>query len=123
MMRSSKNIIDLYVAGVLLVIFIARISRNLRSRDAHVADLRRRAAEEDGIVRMGLFASGAAHELGTPLASLSVILADWRRMPELDRSPELADDVAEMEAELARCKAIVTDILHSAGEPRGLRRD
>jgi two-component system sensor histidine kinase RegB len=106
------------VAG-LLVLFITRITRNLRARDAHVADLRQRAAEEDGIVRMGLFASGAAHELGTPLGTLSVILADWRRMPAITTDPELAAEVREMQAEVQRCKGIVSDILHSAGQPRG----
>lgn len=106
------------VAG-LLVLFIVRISRNLSARDAYVADLRQRAAEEDGIVRMGLFASGAAHELGTPLGTLSVILADWMRMPAIADDPELRIDVEEMQAEVRRCKAIVTDILHSAGQPRG----
>ncbi|AQR75228.1 ATP-binding protein [Sphingomonas sp. LM7] len=106
------------VAG-LLVLFITRITRNLRSRDAHLADLRQHAAEEDGIVRMGLFASGAAHELGTPLGTLSVILADWRRMPDIAANPELAAEVQEMQSEVQRCKAIVSDILHSAGQPRG----
>jgi two-component system sensor histidine kinase RegB len=103
----------------LLVQFIVRISRNLRARDANVADLRQHAAEEEGIVRMGLFASGAAHELGTPLSTLSVILADWRRIPAIAGDPQLADEVEEMQAEVQRCKAIVSDILHSAGQPRG----
>lgn len=103
----------------LLVLFITRISRNLRARDAHVADLRQHAAEEEGIVRMGLFASGAAHELGTPLGTLSVILSDWRRVPEIAVSPQLAAEVGEMQAEVQRCKHIVSDILHSAGQPRG----
>lgn len=106
------------VAG-LLVLFINRISRNLRARDEYVADLRQHAAEEDGIVRMGLFASGAAHELGTPLGTLSVILADWRRMPGIAGDAELAAEVGEMQAEVQRCKAIVSDILQSAGQPRG----
>ncbi|MBN8809371.1 MAG: HAMP domain-containing histidine kinase [Sphingomonas sp.] len=105
------------VAG-LLVLFITRITRNLRARDAHLADLRQHAAEEEGIVRMGLFASGAAHELGTPLGSLAVILADWRRMPAIARDPALAAEVAEMQQEVQRCKTIVSDILHSAGQPR-----
>lgn len=113
------NWIGFALAATLLVVFTARISRNLRARDAYLAALRQHAAEEDGIVRMGLFASGAAHELGTPLASLSVILSDWRRMPKLSGDPELAGEVAEMQAEVARCKAIVANILHSAGEPRG----
>ncbi len=103
----------------LLVLFITRISRNLRARDAHVADLRQHAAEEEGIVRMGLFASGAAHELGTPLGTLSVILADWPRVPSVAANAELAAEVGEMQAEVQRCKAIVSDILHSAGQPRG----
>jgi two-component system sensor histidine kinase RegB len=103
----------------LLVFFIARISRNLRARDAYLADLRQHAAEEEGIVRMGLFASGAAHELGTPLGTLAVILADWRRVPTIARDPELLAEVQEMQAEIQRCKGIVSDILHSAGQPRG----
>ncbi|MET0271315.1 MAG: ATP-binding protein [Sphingomonas sp.] len=111
--------ISFALTGMLLGLFITRITRNLRARDAYLADLRQHAAEEDGIVRMGLFASGAAHELGTPLASLAVILSDWRRMPRLAADPELAGELEEMQAEVQRCKAIVTDILHSAGEPRG----
>ncbi len=111
--------ISFVLTGMLLGLFVTRITRNLRARDAYLADLRQHAAEEDGIVRMGLFASGAAHELGTPLASLSVILNDWRRMPRLAADPELAGELEEMQAEVRRCKAIVTDILHSAGEPRG----
>jgi two-component system sensor histidine kinase RegB len=105
--------------AVLLVFFLIRITGNLRSRDARLAALKHQAAEEDLIVRMGLLASGAAHELGTPLASVAVILGDWRRMPEVRRSPELSADIDEMQAAIERCKAIVTGILKSAGEARG----
>lgn len=105
--------------AVLLVLFIERIGGILRQRDANLAELRRRAAEEDGIVRMGLLASGAAHELGTPLASLSVILGDWRRDPRLAADPALLGEIGEMQGEVERCKAIVTGVLRSAGEPRG----
>ena len=107
------------LTGTLLALFVTRITRNLRARDLRLADLRQHAAEEDGIVRMGLFASGAAHELGTPLASLSVVLNDWRRLPTLRDDPELASELDEMLGEVARCKRIVTGILHSAGHPRG----
>lgn len=105
--------------AALLAVFIKRITRNLRARDARLADLRQRAAEEEHIVRMGLLASGAAHELGTPLATLSVILGDWRHMPAFTRDPELLQEVGEMQAQLARCKSIVSGILLSAGEARG----
>ncbi len=76
--------------AALLVVFITRINGICASATRSLAALRQRAAEEEHIVRMGLLASGAAHELGTPLASLSVILGDWRRMPDLAADPELA---------------------------------
>jgi two-component system sensor histidine kinase RegB len=126
--RFAFEAFDLYMAGVwacfvliavLLVLFISRITSNLRDSDHRVAALRQRAAEEDHIVRMGLLASGAAHELGTPLASLAVILSDWRRVPALAGDPQLSEEIAEMQAEVGRCKAIVTGILLSAGEARG----
>jgi len=105
--------------AALLAVFVTRINRNLRERDARLADLRQQAAEEDHIVRMGLLASGAAHELGTPLATLSVILGDWRRMPTLTSDAELCAEIDAMEAQVRRCKAIVTGTLLSAGEARG----
>ena len=105
--------------AILVVIFITRINQNLRRRDARLAAVRQRAAEEEHIVRMGLLASGAAHELGTPLATLAVILGDWKHMPALVRDASLKEDIAEMEAQVLRCKSIVSGILLSAGETRG----
>lgn len=124
----GPDLLTLYIWGarvglglnaVLIVIFISRITSNLRARDGRLAALRQRAAEEDHIVRMGLLASGAAHELGTPLATLDVILGDWRRLPKLAKDPELAEEIEDMRAEVARCKSIVTGVLLSAGEARG----
>lgn len=107
------------MVAVLLVMFIARISRNLRARDRYVAELGQRATEEEGIVRMGLFASGAAHELSTPLSSLSVLVADWQRLPAFRDDPAVSQELEEAKAEIKRCKGIVSDILRSAGQIRG----
>ena len=112
-------LVSFVIDAALIAVFVTRISRNLRRQDARLADLRQRAAEEDHIVRMGLLASGAAHELGTPLSSLSVILGDWRRMPELTASPDIAREIEEMQEAVGRCKAIVTGILLAAGAARG----
>lgn len=118
----------LYLAGsyvcflliaALLVFFVIRIDRNRRQSDAALAQLRQQAAEEDHIVRMGLLASGAAHELGTPMATISVLVRDWFKHPAIAADAELIDDLREMEGELKRCKAIVSGILISAGEARG----
>ncbi|WP_288362323.1 ATP-binding protein [uncultured Spongiibacter sp.] len=107
------------LTAALLVIFVNRITRTHREHDARLADLRQRAAEEEHILRMGLLASGAAHELGTPLATIDVILGDWRHMPVFRDSVDLGDDIGEMQTQVKRCKEIVSGILMSAGETRG----
>ena len=112
--------VSLGLIAVLLVAFATRIGRNLRERDSALAEIRQRAAEEDHIVRMGLLASGAAHELGTPLSSLSVLIGDWQRMPRLKDDPDLQEDLSDMALAVRRCKTIVSGILVSAGEARGV---
>ena len=103
----------------LLIVFVKRIMGNLHKRDQRVAELRQRAAEEEHIVRVGLLASGAAHELGTPLSTLAVILGDWLHLPHFTSDGELLEELVEMEAQVRRCKAIVSGILLSAGGARG----
>ena len=123
----ARGLADHYVQGLLvcflliaglLVVFITRIGGILRERDVRLAELRQRAVEEEHIVRIGLLASGAAHELGTPLSTLSVILGDWQHLPTMASDGELHNDVLEMQAQVARCKSIVTNILMAAGETR-----
>jgi two-component system sensor histidine kinase RegB len=48
-----------------------------------------------------------------------VILGDWRRTDAIARDPDLVREVEEMQAEVQRCKAIVTSILLSSGDARG----
>jgi two-component system sensor histidine kinase RegB len=123
-----QGLSSLYVLGLLVcfalnatlvVVFITRINLNLRERDARLAAARRRRVEEEHIVRMGLLASGAAHELGTPLSTLAVILGDWQHDKRLADNAPLQEDIREMQAQVQRCKGIVSGILLSAGEARG----
>lgn len=107
------------LAVCVLVPAISRITRNLRERDAYLSELRQRLTEEDHIVRLGLLASGAAHELGTPLATLSVILGDWRRVPAIAGDEVLSQELKEMRGEVERCKKIISGILASSGQARG----
>ena len=90
------SLVCFLLIAVLLVAFVTRMSRNLRERDAALATASQRAAEEDHIVRMGLLASGAAHELGTPLSTLSA-RAPTRCAPSMSpscSSPSAACSIA-----------------------------
>ncbi|HWU48601.1 MAG TPA: ATP-binding protein [Asticcacaulis sp.] len=101
-----------------LVFLIARIRANLRLRDQEVADLKAQRQEQEHLSRLGLLTAGAAHELGTPLTTASVILKDWQDLgaPE---GVEREADIAALQAQIGRCKAIISDILATSGQTRG----
>ncbi|HLH10753.1 MAG TPA: ATP-binding protein [Methylovirgula sp.] len=117
--RISATFLCFVLAAVLLVLFVSRINGNIRERDRRLSELRQQSIEEEHIVRMGLLASGAAHELGTPLSTLAVIINDWARIPALKENPEITADIAEMRNAVGRCKETLSQILLAAGEARG----
>jgi two-component system sensor histidine kinase RegB len=107
------------MAACLVVFFVSRITANLRARDQELAQLQQQSAENAQIVRMGLLSAGAAHELGTPLTTLSVILKDWHDLSVPRKRAEQLADIQTMQAQLERCKAIITGILSASGSARG----
>lgn len=117
-LRGAGMFICFILAAILVVLFLTRVTRNLRDRDQRLSELRQQAVEHEHIVRMGLLASGAAHELGTPLATLAVIVNDWKRIPSLHADAQFGAEIDEMNIALARCKQIVSRILLAAGEAR-----
>ncbi|WP_192931252.1 ATP-binding protein [Gemmobacter serpentinus] len=105
------------LAACLLAWFVLRITENLRQRDAQIVDLRRQMLEEDHLVRMGLLASGAAHELGTPMTTLAVTLGDWRDLG-VPEGPDREADLRRMLVELSRCRRILSEMLQNSGQER-----
>jgi len=101
-----------------LVWLIARIRGNLNERDRELAELRTRSLEREHILRLGLLTAGAAHELGTPLTTVSVILKDWEDLGPPEAS-ERDSDLRTMRAQVARCKTIISGILAASGQTRG----
>jgi two-component system sensor histidine kinase RegB len=101
----------LVIAGV-----VARMAAELRRRQAQLARAREEALRRDQVVALGALAAGAAHELGTPLATVAVIARELERA--CDPKSELADEVRTLRAQADACKSIVSTMLAAAGNAR-----
>jgi len=108
-------LISYIFAAILLLIFVTKIIKNLQEGDYRINLLERQSLEKEQVIRMGLLATGAAHELGTPLSTISVILGDWKKM---NLQNDLLKDVEIVETQLARCKKILSEILLDSGKER-----
>jgi two-component system sensor histidine kinase RegB len=104
------------VSAVLVVWFVTRMTTSLRARDAQLAAAREEALRDAQVVAIGQLAAGAAHELGTPLATMSVLageLAQDARLPG-----DAHEDLDLLRRQIAICKEIVGGLTKKAGIER-----
>lgn len=92
------------IAGVLITVFVHRTALALARQRDELARLRQAALEDRHLTAVGTLAAGAAHELGTPLATIALLVDEW---PHLDADESAAARVT-IQAQLVRCKAIVS---------------
>lgn len=100
------------ISALLIAGFVARLAAALRNRDHEVARLREKALRDEQILALGMFAAGAAHELGTPLSTIAVLAKELEREYGEDSPPSA--DLRTLRQQVEACKSILGDLLRSA---------
>ena len=104
------------LSAALIASIVARMSLTLRERERHLAAARERLLRDERIVALGGLATGAAHALGTPLNTLT-LLADELATTAAPGSA-IAEDMKELRRQVERCRDIVNGLLDQAGAAR-----
>lgn len=68
--------LNFILSALLITYFIGRMAQSLRKRDQALAQIRERRMRDEQIVALGNLAAGTAHELSTPLATMSVLAGE-----------------------------------------------
>lgn len=104
------------VSAIIVAIFIARIGQNLRDYDQTIASVREKALESERMLALGTLATSAAHELGTPLATMAVVTTEI--MQDYKDQPALCQQLQILRKQVTRCKEILSSITRNAGHSR-----
>lgn len=108
--------VNFLLSAVLVVYFVGRMSASVRARERELAEARERALRDDQLVTLGTFAAGAAHELGTPLSTIAVVVNELER--EYAGDVELAEELGTLRTQIGHCKSILTQLVGRAGRAR-----
>lgn len=118
----TLTIPDLYVVGlwtalVLTTIFIASyagiIARNSRKLARGLAEARLTMAREQQMVALGSLATSAAHKLGSPLNTITLIAHDLTA-DNNDDPQQLREDLEVLKQETERCRLILAELNEDA---------
>lgn len=104
-----------FSAGI-IAFFITRIGQSLREYDRLMASIREQTLESERALSLGTLAASAAHELGTPLATMAVISKELAN--DLAEQPQQLQQLEILRTQIKRCKEILSSITRSAGNAR-----
>jgi len=100
------------ISALVVAYFVVEMARAVRQRDAQLTRTREDTLRNERIVALGMQAAGAAHELGTPLSTLAVVIGELRH--ETDALPEWRDSLTLLDGQVRACKTILDKLLANA---------
>ncbi len=97
-----------FILTVILLGFFGLVTRYaLLRKEKQLQSLRERQLQDEQILGLGIMAASAAHELGTPLATMAIVVEDLEH--ELSQT-EIGDDLKLLAKQIANCKKIIAEL-------------
>jgi len=99
------------LAAVLITFFVAAMAGALRRQEKLRAQRREEGLRDQQLLAIAAQAAGAAHELGTPLATMSVLLKELRHDY---RDSALQEDLGMLQEQVSQCKNTLQQLVRAA---------
>ncbi len=100
------------VSAVLITYFVVKMAAEIRSQDIKLNDYREDNMRNEQILAVATQAAGTAHELGTPLNTMTILVREMA--DDYQENPALAKDIATLEMQLASCKKSLQEMVKRA---------
>jgi len=107
------------ISTIVVAYFVAEMARAVRQRDAQLNRVREETLRNERIVALGMQAAGAAHELGTPLSTMAVVIGELRH--DTAALPEWRDSLTLLDGQVRACRTILDKLLANAQDGAGMQ--
>ncbi|BBB28506.1 ATP-binding protein [Neptunomonas japonica] len=101
---------------IVITYFIVRINRALQRQQQSLIEEREAKVHHQQVLALGTMAAGTAHELGTPLSTMSVILHEMRTDSTL--SDEHREDIDTLQQQVQTCADKLQHMARSVAEEK-----
>ena len=100
------------ITALVVAYFVVQMAQAVRQRDEMLIQVREEILRNERIVALGTQAAGAAHELGTPLSTMAVVIGELQH--ETETQPAWRDALNILNEQVRGCKRILDKILANA---------
>jgi len=112
--------IAIIIGIVFLGIYSRRVATEIRSMSDALLATQMALAREQKLTDLGGVVAAAAHELGTPLATIKLVSTEL--LDELKGRPDLLEDVTLIRAQADRCRDILRAMGRAGNDDKHLRQ-
>ncbi|GED22548.1 ATP-binding protein [Halomonas halmophila] len=100
----------------LVTFFIYKMAHALRNREQSLSRTRESALRNEQVLAVATQAAGTAHELGTPLSTMAVLLSEMRE--DAGDDPQLNRDIELLREQVDTCKSRLRHLVDNADRRR-----
>lgn len=108
--------LNFLLSAILITIFIVNMASVLRQRDRDMTSTREKTMYDEQIMTIATQAAGTAHELGTPLSTMAIILKEMEY--ENSSNKVLSEDVALLRQQVDICKSKLQKLVNKTAQSR-----
>lgn len=112
-LHKAGMLVNFLVSAAVMLVFFARLAALWREREKELATLRERFTRNEGIVALATHAASVAHELNTPLATLTLMVDELAESPD---QPVTREDAGTMRMLIDQCRDRVRALAAPAHE-------
>ena len=109
--------LSIALAAAVITFFAARMAEELRRQEQLRSERREESLRDEQLLAVATQAAGAAHELGTPLATMSVLINEMRQD---HTDPLLQEDLQILQDQVKLCKETLQQLVRAAEANRRL---
>jgi two-component system sensor histidine kinase RegB len=108
--------LNFFISAGLITYFVVKMARDLRLQEARLNRWREDQLRDEQVMAVATLAAGTAHELGTPLSSMKLLLNELR--DEYRSDTQLQKDLALLQEQVSQCSTILRNLVATAEQTK-----
>jgi two-component system sensor histidine kinase RegB len=108
--------LNFFISACLITYFIVKMARDLRAQEARLNRWREDQLRDEQVMAVATLAAGTAHELGTPLSTMKLLLNELRT--DYTNIAPLQSDLKILQEQVDQCATTLRDLVATAEQSK-----
>ena len=102
------------VSALLITYFVTRMANTLKQQEAKLAQQREDQLRDEQVIGIGTLAAGTAHELGTPLNTMKILVDEMQHEKSNFHPSNFTDELSILQQQIEQCRSTLKQLVATA---------